>query len=129
MNIIETENLTGINHEGKHPNRPLKFLTATSLINDKVHNDQEEHMGTIEDILFDITTGKIEYVVIKFGGFLTINEKYFAIPFGLLKVDPAKKAFILNQSREKLEKAPGFDMSHWPETNFHAEETYWSFMG
>jgi hypothetical protein len=85
-------------------------------------------MGAIEDIMIDITEGKIEYVVIKFGGFLTINEKYFAIPFRLLKVHPDKKAFILDQSREKLEKAPGFDMSHWPETNFHEEDTYWSFI-
>jgi sporulation protein YlmC with PRC-barrel domain len=128
MDTIAKENLTGVNREGKHPNRPLKYLTATSLIGDKVHNDKDEHMGTIEDIMIDITNGKIEYVVIKFGGFLTINEKYFAIPFGLLRVDPAKKAFILNQSREMLEKAPGFDMSHWPETNFHKEETYWSFV-
>ncbi len=129
MDTIETENLTGINQEGKRPNSPLKYLTATSMIGDKVHNDNNEHMGTIEDIMIDISTGKIEYVVIKFGGFLTINEKYFAIPFGLLTVDPAKKAFILTQSKEKLEKAPGFDMSHWPGTNFHKEETYWGFMG
>ncbi|MEP7255302.1 MAG: PRC-barrel domain-containing protein [Ferruginibacter sp.] len=129
MDTLTNENLTGVNTEGSHPNRPLKFLTATSVIGDIVHNDKDENMGTIEDIMLDINSGKIEYVVIKFGGFLTINEKYFAIPWKLLTVDPAKKAFILNQSREMLEKAPGFDMSHWPETNFHAEETYWSFMG
>ena len=129
MDTLETGNLTGINQEGKHPNSPLKYLTATSIIGDKVHNDKDEYMGAIEDIMIDITNGKIEYVVIKFGGFLTINEKYFAIPFALLTVDPSKKAFILKQSKEKLEEAPGFDMSHWPETNFHKEEAYWSFTG
>ena len=128
MDTLANENLTGVNPEGAHPNRPLKFLTATSVIGDKVHNDKDEHMGTIEDVMLDINSGKVEYVVIKFGGFLTINEKYFAIPWKLLKIDPAKKAFILNQSKEMLEKAPGFDMSHWPETNFHAEETYWTFV-
>jgi len=129
MSTLEKENLTGVNQEGTHPNRPLKFLTATSIIGDKVYNDKGEHMGAIEDIMIDINRGQIEYVVIKFGGFLTINEKYFAIPFELLKVDPGRKAFLLNQSREILEKAPGFDMNHWPETNFHKEEKYWSFMG
>lgn len=129
MSILEKENLTGINLEGTRANKPLKFLTATSMIGDKIYNARDEHMGAIEDIMIDITKGQIEYVVIKFGGFLTINEKYFAIPFSLLKVDPARKAFILDQSREILEKAPGFDMSHWPETNFHKEETYWSFLG
>ena len=109
------------------PNTPLKYLTATSIIGDKVHNEQNEHMGKIADIMIDITTAKIEYVVIEFGGFLTIGEKYFAIPFRLLRVDPVEKAFIFNQPREVLEKAPGFDMNHWPGTNLHGEETYWDF--
>jgi sporulation protein YlmC with PRC-barrel domain len=128
MDTLENENLTGINPERKHPNLPLKYLSATSIIGDKVHNAQNEYLGKIADIMVDITNGKIEYVVIEFGGFLTIGQKYFAIPFGLLHVDPANKAFLLDQPKEKLEKAPGFDMNHWPETNFHAEETYWSFL-
>ena len=128
MNSFQEDNLTGVNNEGAHPNLPLKFLTASSIIGDKVHNEKGEHMGKIEDIMIDLTNGKIEYIVIEFGGFLTIGEKYFAIPFSLLKVDPVKKVFIFNQPREMLEKAPGFDMSHWPETNFHPEETYWSFV-
>ena len=128
MDILEDENLTGTNREGKRPNMPLKYLAATSIIGDKVHNEQNESLGKIADIMIDITSGKIEYVVIEFGGFLTIGQKYFAIPFSLLQVDPVNKAFLLNQPREKLEKAPGFDMNHWPETNFHAEETYWSFI-
>ena len=128
MDTLEKENLTGVNSEGTAPNLPLKFLTATSIIGDKVHNEAGEHVGKIEDIMIDVTTGKIEYVVIAFGGFITIGEKYFAIPFRILKVDPAKKAFIFNQPKEVLEKAPGFDLNHWPETNLHGEEKYWSFV-
>lgn len=128
MDILTNENLTGVNKEGAHPNLPLRFLTVSSIIGDKVHNAKGENMGKIQDIMVDITTAKIEYVVIEFGGFLTIGEKYFAIPFNLLQVDPEKKAFIFNQSKEMLEKAPGFDLNHWPETNLHAEETYWSFV-
>lgn len=128
METFIKENQTGVNTEGRHPNAPLQFLTATSIIGDKVHNDQGEHIGKIGDIMININTGKIEYVVIEFGGFLTMGEKYFAIPFSLLKVDAEKKAFIFNQTKEMLEKAPGFDINHWPETNFHAEETYWSFV-
>lgn len=128
MDILQNENLSGVNREGKHPNVPLKYLAATSIIGDKVHNSQDEHLGKIADIMVDITSGKIEYVVIEFGGFLTIGEKYFAIPFGLLRVDATNKAFLLDQTKEKLENAPGFDMNHWPETNFHAEETYWTFI-
>ena len=128
MGILEEENLTGKDREGAHPNLPLKYLAASSIIGDKVHNEKDEHLGKIEDIMIDVITGKIEYVVIKFGGFLTIGEKYFAVPFSLLRVDAVRKMFIFNQPKELVEKAPGFDINHWPETNFHAEETYWSFV-
>jgi hypothetical protein len=79
--------------------------------------------------MLDINTGKIDYFVIEFGGFLGIGIKYFAIPFRLLQVDPEKKAFIFDQSKDTLEKAPGFDIDHWPDTNLHLDQvySYWSF--
>lgn len=130
MNTITLDNLTGTNHGKLYSNIPLKYLTALSIIGDKVRNDQDEHLGEIKDIMIDITTGKIEYFVIEFGGFLGIGIKYFAIPFALLQVDPDKKTFIFNQKKETLEKAPGFDRDHWPDTNIHLEQvySYWSFM-
>ena len=79
--------------------------------------------------MIDITTGQIDYVVVEFGGFLGIGIKYFAIPFNMLQVNPEKKIFVFKGKKEMLEKAPGFDLSHWPDTNFHHEQTYWHFMG
>jgi sporulation protein YlmC with PRC-barrel domain len=131
MNILENDNLTGSNHGSLLPNLPLRYLTASSIIGDKVHNEQDEHMGEIKDIMIDITTGRIEYVVIEFGGFLGIGIKYFAIPFNLLRIDTVRKLFIFDQKKEMLEKAPGFNIDHWPDTNIHLDEihSYWSFMG
>jgi len=132
MKTFEADNLTGKNHEGAHPNSPLRYLTATSIIGDKVENPAGEHLGHIKDIMIDLDNGKIEYVVIEMGGFLGIGEKFFAIPYSLLKVDSKKAIFILNQSRDVLKNAPGFDKEHWPETNTHLFDSgyYWgSFMG
>lgn len=131
MTNFAKDNVTGVNQGPLYSNIPLKYLTASSIIGDKIRNDQQEHMGEIMDLMIDITTGRIEYAVIEFGGFLGIGVKYFAIPFRLLRVDPEKKMFVFNQKKEVLEKAPGFDMEHWPETNVHFDEIYgyWSFMG
>ena len=67
------------------------------------------------------------------GGFLGIGEKFFAIPYPLLQVDPKNEVFVLDQEKEKLENAPGFDKDHWPETNSHEFDNagdYWGgFMG
>lgn len=132
MKNFESDNISGRNHEGANPNIPLRFLTATSIIGDRVHSPKGEALGKIEDIMIDLTTSRIEYVVIEMGGFLGIGEKIFAIPFGLLKVDPKAQAFVLDQEKETLKKAPGFDKHHWPETNEHFFEStsYWGdFMG
>ena len=133
MDTLEKENLTGENRDGKHPNTPLRLLTATTILGENVYNRRNEKLGDVKDIMLDIHEGKIEYVVIEFGGFLGMGEKFFAIPFGLLEIDTEKEVFILNQKREVLEKAPGFDKDHWPETNSHEFQesyTYWGgFMG
>lgn len=131
--VLDQENMTGENHEGKRPNTPVKFLTATSIIGDEVFNNLNENLGKIKDIMVDIHAGKIEYAVIEFGGFLGMGEKYFAVPFGALSIDTKRHGFILGQKREVLEKAPGFDKEHWPETNSHEwrrSSAYWGgFMG
>ena len=127
---LMNENLTGVNSEGLYPNVPLKCLTATSIIGDKVRNKKDEHLGEIKDIMLNVRTGEIEYHIIEFGGFLGIDEKFFAIPFGLLTVDPVNKVFIFDQKKEILEKAPGFDKDHWPETNkhFYDADKHWNVM-
>jgi sporulation protein YlmC with PRC-barrel domain len=130
-NNFDGDNLTGANQGPLFSNTPLKYLTASSIIGDKVHNEADEHLGEIKDIMIDVTTGRIDYFIIQFGGHLGIGIKYFAIPFNQIRVDPNKRLFILKQGREALEQAPGFDMDHWPDTNIHLENvaSYWSFMG
>ena len=122
---------TGTNHGELYSNSPLKYLTASSIIGDKVHNETDEQMCEIMDIMIDVVTGKIDYFVVEFGGFFGIGVKYFAIPFRLLRVDPENKRFIFDQDKKTLEQAPGFDMDHWPHTNIHLDQvySYWSFMG
>jgi len=128
MDSLRKDNFTGVNKDRLYPNIPLKYLTASSIIGDKVHDNKDEPMGEIKDIMLDVIEGTIDYVIVEFGGFIGIGIKYFAIPFRMLKVDPDKKIFIFKGVKEMLEDAPGFDLDHWPDTNFHKEETYWHFM-
>lgn len=129
MEKLAKDDFTG-RYEGQepYPNIPLRYLTASSIIGDKVHDDKDESMGKIEDIMIDITAGKIDYVVVEFGSFLGMGVKYFAIPFNMLQVNEGKKIFIFKGTKEMLENAPGFDLDHWPHPNFHKEEDYWHFM-
>jgi len=128
MKTLEKDNITGVNEEGKFANSPVNFLTSSSLTGNQVFNSSDEKLGELKDLMINIHDGKIDYAVIEFGGFLGIGEKYFAVPFNALILDTVRHAFILNQPREVLEKAPGFDKDHWPHTNSHEMKqtsTYW----
>lgn len=130
---LEKENMTGQNQLGPNANKPVRVLTATSIIGDKVENTQGEKLGSIKDIMLNIHDGCIEYLIMEFGGFLGIGEKLFAVPFSALRLNTAKKDFVLDVDKKFLETAPGFDKDHWPETNSHYYEevhVQWgNFMG
>jgi len=129
MKNYNKDNTTGKNHEGAYPNRPLKYLTASSIIGDKILNKKGEDMGEIKDVMIDLDTGKIEYFIVELGGFLGIGEKYFAFPFRLLKVNSKSETFLLDQDLQTLKKAPGFDKEHWPKTNSHEFDQSGSYWG
>ncbi|HYI78848.1 MAG TPA: PRC-barrel domain-containing protein [Chryseolinea sp.] len=128
-NSLDIDNKTGENHSGARPNLPVRNLAASSIIGDKILNSAGENLGKIKDIMINLDNGSIEYIVVEFGGFLGMGEKYFAFPYDAMTIDTENHAFILNRSKEEFEKAPGFDKTHWPETNSHEFRGYSSGWG
>lgn len=123
MKKNELDNSTGKNHTANHANDPVRILTASSMIGDKVFNKTGDDMGKIMDIMLNVDRGNIEYVIIAFGGFMGMREKYFAVPFEALILDADQQAFIIDQNKESFETHPGLDKGHWPEANFHMQST------
>ncbi len=91
-----------------------RLMGANTLIGDNVYNQNEESLGDIKEIMLDIQTGRVAYAVLSFGGFMSIGEKLFAVPWKALNLDYANHRFILNIDKNRLENAPGFDKDHWP---------------
>ena len=91
-----------------------QVMDADTLIGDSVANGSGEDLGKIEAIMLDVTTGRIAYAVLSFGGFLGMGDKLFAIPWSALTLDTDNKCFVLDVPKERLENAPGFDKDHWP---------------
>jgi sporulation protein YlmC with PRC-barrel domain len=90
------------------------LMGADTLIGNDVYNTADESLGTIKEFMIEMATGKINYAVLSFGGFLGMGDRLFAVPWQALKLDTENKRFILNASKEQLKNAPGFDKDHWP---------------
>jgi sporulation protein YlmC with PRC-barrel domain len=90
------------------------LMGADTLIGNDVYNAADESLGTIKELMIEMSTGKINYAVLSFGGFLGLGDRLFAVPWQALKLDTENKRFVLNVSKEQLKNAPGFDKDHWP---------------
>jgi len=99
-------------------NSPVK---ASSIIGTSVVDLKDHNLGDIKEVVIDPRTGKVAYAVVSFGGFLSMGEKLFAVPFSAFKYNEAENEYVLDVSKEKLKAAPGFDPNHWPSM---AEETW-----
>src|SRR6202453_4981154 len=90
------------------------LMGADTLIGNDVYNTANESLGTIKELMIDMSSGKISYAVLSYGGFLGMGDRLFAVPWAALKLDTSNKRFTLNATKEQLKNAPGFDKDHWP---------------
>ncbi len=97
-------------HQGPGP----ILMGASTLIGNEVYNPEEEHLGEIKEIMIETATGDVAYAVLSFGGLLGLGDKLFAVPWNALKLDTRNKCFILDEDKESLKNAPGFEKDAWP---------------
>lgn len=116
-----------------------EIMAAETLQGDKVVNSAGETLGEISDIMIDVPSGTVAYAVLKFGGWMGLGDKLFAIPWAALTLDADRKCFVLDADKERLRKAPGFDKNHWPTMadpswakalhDFYQTRPYWALGG
>jgi sporulation protein YlmC with PRC-barrel domain len=89
-------------------------LKGSDLIGMKVEGTDGKKLGTIKDLVINPINGDVDYVVLDYGGFLGVNDKYFAVPWEALKVSDDRGKALLDVTKKDLKQAPGFDKKQWP---------------
>jgi sporulation protein YlmC with PRC-barrel domain len=105
------------------------FLSAESLMDDKVINIDGEDLGKFDDLMIDLAEGKIAYAALSFGGTLGMGDKLFAIPWKALTLRVHEHAFVLDIPKEVLKNAEGFDKDNWPATSRESLSTMYRYYG
>ena len=80
--------------------------------------NNEDTIGEINDLVLDAQSGKIRYAAVSVGGFLGIGDTMVAVPWQAFehRRDEDDNMYLsLDTTKEKLEKAPGFNQDNWPD--------------
>jgi sporulation protein YlmC with PRC-barrel domain len=103
------------------PEKAVGMMTmrASELIGFKVRNQEDEYLGQITDLVFDLKDGTIAYAVLSHGGIIGIGAKLFAIPFDKFQFNADEKTAVLGLSPGSLEASPGLIKESLPK---NAEE-------
>ncbi|MCA8092703.1 PRC-barrel domain-containing protein [Burkholderia anthina] len=89
-------------------------MAATTLTGDKVLSSDGKEIGKVADIMLDVCSGRIAYVVLSCGGFLGMGDKLLAVPWGAFILDTDEKCFRLDATEARIKSTSGFDKDHWP---------------
>src|ERR1700741_2463126 len=72
----------------------------------RVYNRAGERLGSIKNFMVGKVSGQAEYAVIQFGGILGLGNDYYPIPWNMLKYDTEPGGYVVDLSKEMLDKAP-----------------------
>jgi hypothetical protein len=77
--------------------------------------------------MVDKLSGHVAYAVLSFGGFLGLGSDHYPLPWSTLKYDEGLGGYVVNVSREQLDRAPKYaNDESWDWTNNSKQlETYY----
>jgi sporulation protein YlmC with PRC-barrel domain len=124
---VSNQNSSDVSNSGAHPDaieeHGRRVVAASKLDGDTIYSADGKDVGKMKEIMLDMHSGRIAYVVLSSGGFLGMGDKLLAIPWHVLTLDSKQKCFKLSISSEKIKNAPDFDKDSWPSMADHAWAT------
>ncbi len=91
-----------------------RLIASDKVEGTRVYNADGEHLGSIHNFMVDKLSGKVEYAVMTFGGFLGIGERFYPLPWQTLNYEEEFGGYVVNVDRATLEKAPSYTVDEAP---------------
>ncbi len=93
----------------KDPSDTHGRLIAASKVNGtSVYNLTGAKLGSIYDVMLSKESGRAEYAIMSFGGFLGIGKKFHPLPWHVLTYSPEQDGYVIELGRRRLEGAPSY---------------------
>ena len=76
-----------------------------------VYGADDRKIGSVQRVMIDKISGKVAYAVISFGGFLSMGEDYYPLPWSNLKYDTSLGGYRVGITEDQLKGAPKYKSS------------------
>lgn len=115
--------------------RPLERDETNKLISsDKVgatsvYSTSGDKLGSIDHLMIGKRSGRVEYAVMSFGGFLGMGESFHPLPWDALNYDTERDGYVVDMDKEKLKSAPSYKKDSEPDWDRNYGQTVYTYYG
>jgi len=105
-----------------------RAIAASQVNGTNVYDMAGEKLGSVYDVILDKASGRAQYAIMSFGGFLGIGDKYHPLPWNQLRYDTVQEGYVVNLDRRRLEGAPVYaagDMAAWDDMRGRDIDAYY----
>jgi hyperosmotically inducible protein len=96
-------------------NRMGHVQKATKVMGLPVASLQDEKIGSVEDLVIDLPSGRVVAVIVSSGGFLGLGDALSVVPPAALRQNEAHDGLRLDTTKEALTQAPRLQKGEWPD--------------
>jgi len=114
---------------------------VSNLLDFSVWNQDDQQIGEVEDLVLNLGTAHVDYVIVNTAGYGNAVERHVPVPWEALKVVSAQaqsagtsgpqNGFVLSVDQSQFDNAPEIDLAKIPELGEQAEgwdadiSSYW----
>lgn len=85
-----------------------RIIAADRVEGTSVYDTAGHKVGTVAHVMIDKVSGNVCYVVMSFGGFLGMGDRYHPLPWSLLEYDTDQGGYVVNLDKDTLSGAPTY---------------------
>lgn len=85
-----------------------QLISSSKVEGTRVYSRRGERLGTVESFMVNKRSGRVEYAVLSFGGFLGLGHRHYPLPWNLLTYDVERGGYVVDLDPRDLERAPSF---------------------
>lgn len=85
------------------------LIASNKVEGTAVYGRDGSRLGTIYNFMVDKRSGRVEYAVMSFGGFLGMGTRYYPVPWQMLTYHTDIGGYEVDLTEDDLREAPSFD--------------------
>jgi sporulation protein YlmC with PRC-barrel domain len=102
-----------------HPNHQL--ISSEDVEGTNVYDMKGTKIGDIDHLMIDKVSGRVNYAVMSFGGFIGLGHSHYPIPWTALKYDTRLNGYVTGITEARLKDAPAFSDDSWSDRSWEAQ--------